>query len=262
MELVHIQADEIKVKCQRRSVWMALVLVVPTRLWLSGVVSEQRDMALIQQLFAPLRTLAYRQPLLVCVDGFRSYVKVIQKTFRSPVPRNGRRGRRKWVAWPEIVIAQVVKTRLMHGLDLSRRIVQGSAEQVSELLECSQGGIQINTAYIERLNATLRQRLGTLVRRTRCLAQKTQTLTAGMWLVGTFYNFCTPHASLRLAPAEQGNRERTPAMAAGLTDHVWTAQELLAFRIPPSRWSPPKAIGRPSNVTRRLVHEWCSDSTG
>lgn len=262
MDLGHIQADEIKVKCQGRSVWMALVMVVRTRLWLGGAVSEQRDMALIQQLFAPLRTLAQCQPLLICVDGFRSYIKVIQKTFRSPLPRNGRSGRRKWVAWSDIVIGQVIKTRLVRGLELSQRIVQGSAEQVAELLVRTGGGTQINTAYIERLNATFRQRLAPLVRRTRCLAQKTQTITAGMWLLGTVYNFCTPHESLRLAPTEQGNRERTPAMAAGLTDHIWTPHELFAYRVPPPRWSPPKAIGRPSNATRRLVQEWCSDSTG
>lgn len=261
LDLVHVQADEIKVKLQGCSVWMALALMVPTRLWLGGVVREQRDLTLIQQLFAPLRTLAHSQPLLVCVDGFRSYVKVIRKTFRSPLPRHGQGGRRKWVAWPNSVIAQVIKTRLVRGLDLSQRIVQGSTEQVAALLARSKGGTQINTAYIERLNATFRQRLAPPARRTRCPAQKTQTLTAGMWLLGTFYNFCTPHESLSLAPSEQSNRARTPAMAAGLTDHVWTPQELFALPIPPPRWSPPKAKGRPSIATRRLVQEWCSDST-
>ena len=263
LDLVHIQADEIKVKCQGRSVWMALAMMVSTRLWLGGVVSPERDSALIQQLFAPLRTLARCAPLLVCVDGFRSYVKVTQKTFRSPLPRNGRSGRCKWVAWPEVAIAQVVKTRLVRGLELAHRIEQGSAEQVATLLTRSKGGTKINTAYIERLNATFRQRLAPLARRTRSLARQTETLTAGMWLTGTFYNFCTAHESLRLAhKPTDGDRERTPAMAAGLTDHLWTPHELLAYRIPPPRWSPPKAIGRPSNATRRLVKEWCSDSTG
>jgi len=83
-------------------------------------------------------------------------------------------------------------------------------------------------------------------------------LTAGMWLVGTFYNFCAPHESLRLAQPKQGDGQRTPAMAAELTDRVWTPLELFTLRIPPPRWLPPKAIGRPSNATRRLVEEWCS----
>jgi hypothetical protein len=177
------------------------------------------------------------------------------------LPRNGQSGRCKWVAWPDIVIAQIIKTRRVRGLDLSQHIVQGSAAQVAELLAHSKGGTQINTAYIERLNATLRQRLAPLVRRTRGLASKTQTLTAGMWLVGTFYNFCTPHASVRLAHTTDetdDDGQRTPAMAAGLTDRVWTPQELFALRIPPPPWSPPKAIGRPSNATRRLAKEWCS----
>ena len=115
------------------------------------------------------------------MDGICSYVNVIQKTFRSPLPRNGQGGRRKWVAWPNIVIAQVIKTRLVRCLDLSQRIVRGSAEQVvAELLARSKGGTLINTAYIERLNATFRQRLAQLTRRTRFLAQGTLTLTAGV----------------------------------------------------------------------------------
>ena len=81
----------------------------------------------------------------------------------------------------------------------------------------------INTAYIERLNATFRERLASLTRRGRALARRTLTLQHGMYLIGTVYNFCTPHASL--AHASGGT---TPAMAAGITDHCWTVQELLS----------------------------------
>ena len=88
------------------------------------------------------------------------------------------------------------------------------------------GGGTINTAYIERLNATFRQRLAWLTRRTRCLAQQTATLAAGMYIVGCFYNFCDNHQSLRLRlwTGERRYRwvQRTPAMAAALTDHRWT----------------------------------------
>ena len=121
------------------------------------------------------------------MDGFRSYLKVIQKTFRAPLPRNGQGGRRKWVAWPNIVIAQVIKTRLVRGLDLSQRIVQGSAEQAAALLTRSNGGTQINTACIERLNASFRQRLAPLARRTRCLAQKRRRSrqVCGWWVPST-----------------------------------------------------------------------------
>jgi hypothetical protein len=69
---------------------------------------------------------------------------------------------------------------------------------VATSLQRSQGGTMINIAYIERLNATFRQRLACLARRTRHLIQEQATLTAGMYVVGCFYNFCDEHESLRL----------------------------------------------------------------
>ena len=87
----------------------------------------------------------------------------------------------------------------------------------------------LNTAFIERLNGTFRSRLAVLGRRTRCAARRATTVTRGMYLVGTVYNFCSVHASLRLDNASQ----QTPAMAAGITDHVWTVGELLRRRVPP-----------------------------
>jgi len=87
-------------------------------------------------------------------------------------------------------------------------------------------GAGVNTAFIERLNATIRQRLSALVRRTRTLARWPETLTAGMYVVGCIYNLCAFHHSLRLklSVGEHGHHwvPRTPALAAGLTDHRWT----------------------------------------
>ena len=74
----------------------------------------------------------------------------------------------------------------------------------------------INTAYIERLNATFRERLASLTRRGRALARRPLTLHHGMYLIGTVYNFCTPHASL----ATSGVRPHR-TVAAGITDHRW-----------------------------------------
>jgi hypothetical protein len=105
-----------------------------------------------------------------------------------------------------------------------------------------------------RLNATFRARLASLTRRGRALARHTVTLQHGMYLIGTVYNFCTPHASL----AHVG-RGTTPAMAAGITDHCWTVQELLSFHVPPPRWTPPKQRGRPSHAFKRLIERWCGD---
>jgi hypothetical protein len=69
-----------------------------------------------------------------------------------------------------------------------------------------------------------------------------------MWLVGTSYNFCWTHDSLRQeTPTGRGRKwlERTPAMAAGLTDHPWSLRELLHYRVPPPVWVAPPRGGRP-----------------
>jgi hypothetical protein len=134
-------------------------------------------------------------------------------------------------------------------LTVQRRIVQGSSALVEQLLRTTQAGGQINTAYIERLNATFRQRLASLTRRSRALARKPQTLTAGMFLIGTIYNFCTYHDSLALelpiSPRRRRWLRRTPAIAAGLTDHCWSVMELLCFKVPPPPYVQPRRRGRP-----------------
>ena len=105
-------------------------------------------------------------------------------------------------------------------MDIQRRIVQGAKEMIQRLIQASQGHGGINTAFIERLNATFRQRLDPLARRTRTLARKADTLTAGMYLVGCLYNFCDPHHSLRvkLWVGSHGYHwvQRTPAHRGGL----------------------------------------------
>ncbi|MCJ7555975.1 MAG: hypothetical protein MUP90_03555 [Gammaproteobacteria bacterium] len=261
-DLQQVQADEIKAKIQGGSLWMAMAMMVSTRLWLGGVISPTRDYALIEQLAVKIRRIARCRPLLLAVDGLVSYVRAFQSAFRSPLPRRGQPGRPKLVAWCDIVIVQVVKRRTTPGLDIVRRIAQGSEPLVAQLLHSSQGGGVINTAYIERLNATFRQRLACLARRTRYLVQQQATLTAGMYIVGCFYNFCDEHESLRKPLWITERRchwvQRTPAMAAGLTDHRWTPSELLTFKVPPPPWSPPPRRGRPSKQTLALVARWCS----
>jgi len=140
-----------------------------------------------------------------------------------------------------VLLAQVIKNHQGRRLvDVTRRVVYGTAEAVADASAATHGGTQINTAYIERLNATFRAALAPLTRRGRRLAHGTALLTSGMWLVGTTYNFCWPHTSLRL-PALGGRKwqERTPAMAAGLTDHAWTMEEMLRYRVLPLTAAPP-----------------------
>ncbi len=215
---------------------------------------------MIGQVAAIVRKVARPYPLLVAVDGLVSYVDAFQKAFRSPLPRRGKSGRPQLVSWPHIAIVQVVKQRSADGFSIQRRLVQGTQHLVQTLLDITQNGGVINTAYIERLNATCRQRLVWLHRRTRCLAQQAETLTAGMYLVGCFYNFCDLHQSLRqklwLGSCSYRWVQRTPAMAAGLTDHIWTPTDLFWFKVPPPPWQLPKRRGRPSKQTRQLIQKW------
>ena len=248
LDLGQVQADEIKVKTQQGTVWMGLAMMISTRLWLGGVVSAKRDQALILALVDHIRAIALCRVLLLAVDGLASYVDAFQKAFRSPWP-TGRRGRPRLIVWAGINIVQVVKRRSSDSLSIERRIVQGNAQQVKACLKTSQGGGQINTAFIERLNATFRQCLACLGRRSRHLARQVQTLEAGMFLVGCVYNFCSDHASLKLplwiTPRRCHWVPRTPAMTAGLTDHRWSVLELLSFKVPPPPFVPPKRRGRP-----------------
>jgi IS1 family transposase len=248
LDLGQVQADEIKVKTQKGWIWIAMAEMVSTRLWLGGAVSPKRDKRLISTLLAQVRAWALCRPLLIAVDGLSSYVDVARKAFRTPL-RAGQQGRPRLVEWENVAIVQVVKRRQQRTLSIRRRMVQGSEVMIATLIEKTQGGGVINTAYIERLNATFRQRLACLARRSRALARMPQTLENGMFLLGCVYNFCSFHQSLRL-PLYIGERRRrwvhrTPALAAGLTDHQWTTEELLCFTVPPPPYIEPKKRGRP-----------------
>jgi hypothetical protein len=184
-------------------------------------------------------------------------VEAFQHAFRTPV-HLGQRGRPCLAAWPDVNIAQVIKqVQGKRVVNIVRRIAQGSADQVAWLLQHSQRGGVLNVAYIERLNATFRQRLATLARRSRALARQPATLHAAMYLLGTADNVCTYHHSLRVAILLPHNRrhwvQRTPAMAAGITHHRWTVHELLNYRIPPPPYVPPKRRGRPPKTVLSAV---------
>jgi transposase-like protein len=253
-DLGHVQADEIRVKMQGGIVWMALAMMVRTRLWLAGEVSAPRDMPLIRRLMARVRRCAAHRPLLFCTDGLCSYIRALRETFRDPV-RRGVHGRPPLRPWRNVCLAQVVKRYAQRRVvDIERRIVNGTPARVETLRRRAQGAGVINTAYIERLNATFRERLAALTRRGRALARRPLTLHHGMYLIGTVYNFCTPHTSL-----SGGGSATTPAMASGITEHGWSVQELLSYHVPPPRWTPPKQRGRPSHALTRLIERWCGD---
>ncbi len=191
---------------------------------------------------------------LFLTDGFREYTMALlahcgywlQPPRRQP---QGPRPKRRWMPLPQLLYAQVVKTRRRRRLvKVRHRVVCGTLDAVEHvLLAC---GRKINPAFVERLNLTMRQHVPAVGRRVHTLCQAQDGLRQQLALFQTYYNFCLPHASLRqplLCPDPTNSRgsatrwqPRTPAMAAGLTDRVWMLREILLFRVPP--WPQPHAL--------------------
>jgi hypothetical protein len=191
---------------------------------------------------------------LFLTDGFKEYATALlthygqwvqlarrQATGATPKPR--------WMPLPQLLYAQVVKTmRRRRLVAVQHRVVFGTLERVKHVLAAC--GWQINTAFVARLNLTIRQRVAAVGRRVTTLCKDEDGLRQQLVVFQTYHNFCLPHASLRqpLRVSEPTNgqgsakqwRPCTPAMAAGLTDRVWTLREVLLFRVPP--WPQPQAL--------------------
>src|SRR2546425_4305788 len=252
LDLGHVQADEIRVKGCGKIVWMGLALMVSTRLFLAGVVSPTRDRALADRLLGQVRACARGVgALLVGTDGWAAYPGSIRRAFREKIKTTAGRGRACLQVWPELHIGTVIKRTVKHHLThITRQMAHGMLERAMALLTASRGGAVLNTAFIERFNGTMRERLAALTRKCRHAAHRLAALHSGMYLLGCTYNFCWPHHELsRTAPDEETGKRSwvacTPAMASGLTDHVWSLVELMSYRVAPPPWIAPKRRGRP-----------------
>jgi IS1 family transposase len=192
-------------------------------------------------------------PLFV-TDGFREYLTALlvhyghwvqpeRRQSKGPAPKP------RWIPLPELLYAQVVKSyRRRRIVDVTYRVVFGTMDRVKHVLAAS--GWQINTAFVERLNLDIRQRVAAVGRRVNTVCQGEGGLQQQLVVFQTYHNFVLPHASLRqplrIPEPTHGSgsakvwRPCTPAMAAGLTDHVWSLREVLLFRVPP--WPPPQTV--------------------
>jgi IS1 family transposase len=175
-------------------------------------------------------------------DGFTCYLAALIAAFHvvTTFARTGKRGRpRKPLCQPhpDLVDGQLVKQKKQGKLvTLSTRVVLG-AERLTHL------GCTISTALVERINLTLRQALAPLGRKTYSFCKDRERLRQRVVFFQAFYNVARPHMSLRQPlPLREHKRhgaihprwrERPPAMAAGLTDHVWTFRELLTAKFEP-----------------------------
>lgn len=239
-----VQADEIRAKGRKLIAWMGLAIDTSSRLWIAGVVSARRDRHLADRLLQQVRRCGQaRHALLVCTDGWAPYPKSILRAFREKVKKTAGRGRACLEVWPELCIATVIKrSEKKRVVEVTRRLVVGTREQAERLLQLTAGCKQFNTSLIERFNGTMRERLAVLARKCRHAAHRLDALEAGMYLIGCTYNFCFAHHEL--SHAKRFGSACTPAMAAGLTDHLWTIEEVLTYKVAPAPWVAPKRARR------------------
>jgi IS1 family transposase len=191
---------------------------------------------------------------LFLTDGFREYLTALLTHYGQWVqlPRRQAPGpapKPRWMPLPQLLYAQVIKTvRRRRLVRVRHRVVFGSLEAVNHVL--APLGWHINTAFVERINLSIRQHVAAVGRRVSTLCKGEDGLRQQVALYQVYYNFCLPHASVRqpLPQPEPTNgtgsakqwRPWTPAMAAGLTDHVWTLREVLLYRVPP--WPQPAGV--------------------
>jgi IS1 family transposase len=219
--------------------------MVPTRLWIAGEVSKKRDSDLIDRLMEQVRRCCKSMTaLLICTDGFAAYPKSILMAFREKVKNSSGRGAPRKVVWPRLYIGTVIKYTVKRRVtEVVRRMSHGQWRKAKKLIKASKGGNKLNTSFIERLNGTFRERLASFTRKCRHAASKMETVHTGIYLIGCTYNFCFYHHEL----SKKGGYGLpcTPAMASGLTDHIWSVKELLTYKIPPPPFPRNRKRGRP-----------------
>lgn len=252
--LDRVEVDEIFARSQsghrlkgsrRRWCYVFSAISVGPRLWLGALVSNERSDKAARSMAEMVRRAARPGPLLVLFDGFAGYRRAFKRAFRSPL-KTGKAGRPRLVVWQDLVLVQQVKQAWVV------RLVHGTWQDFLAQWSGAGGGVVSTTcpapagSYIERLNATFRQRLSVLARRSRHLSRRAEALESALYLMGSVYNFCTIHQSLA----------QRPAQAAGLVEERWSVGRLLWHQVPPARWRPARHRGPLSKPERALLAQW------
>ena len=172
---------------------------------------------------------------LITTDGYAAYEDAILDAYGvmfTPA-RTGKRGRPKApykVAPVGLTYAVVEKARERgRVVSIATRVVFGTMAAVVAALGLSRASRAINTAFVERQNGTDRHRNARKARKTYRFSKDWRHHEAATYLTMYVYNFCWPVRTLRVKDGEGTWRQRSPAMAAGLADHVWSIPEWLAF---------------------------------
>jgi len=174
-------------------------------------------------------------------DELRHYRDALLRVYgiREEVPkgprRRGRPRKPKLRPPPELRYAQVVKHRRKgRVVSITTKVIFGKEHEVNELLEASPVSTGVNISFVERNNLTVRQQSKRLGRKTNGFSKDIGRLEAQLCLALGYYHFVKEHYGLRRESTDNRKKwvQRTPAMAAGVTDHIWGTRELLMYRVP------------------------------
>ena len=188
------------IECLSRSPHWVWVAMAPERKLLLTIDVGERTLTMAQRvlhqvalLLAPdgvplLLSNGYQEYLTAIVTHFGHWVQVPRRQATGPAPKP------HWMSLPELLYAQVVKTvRRRRLVDVKHRVVFGTIEAVNQVL--SPLGCQINTAFVERINLSLRQHVAAIGRRVTTLCKGEESLLEPLALYHTYDNFCLPHSS-------------------------------------------------------------------
>ncbi|MCU0446996.1 MAG: hypothetical protein MUE85_19035 [Microscillaceae bacterium] len=226
---VRIQADELWLRLKKGKAWISTALEVSSRFWVGLEVSKRRSGLLIKRLYEQVKhSLKPQASLLIETDGFAPYGSLAPKVFRDKVVEKGHFSYR---VWTDLVVIQVVKSYsqkgkkyLFEGLN-KIKLAWGEWPKYGQYAK--KYAIQwANTAYIERLNATLRGHLHCLVRKGRAIKENLQRVENMLWIKLVIYNYATYHRSLTCPKTKQ---KRTPAMVAGITKEIIALKDVFYF---------------------------------
>lgn len=221
------------------TVYSLTAIKVDTRLFLCHTEGD-RSAENACALFHLLKTCQSSQtdPHLIASDHWKAFEEGLMDVYgvlqTPPYKGIGRKPQMKRVLPTGLAYVQV---RKIHDqgriLRIERRIVHGDPEEVQLRLQAAGAG-SIHTSYVERLNLTIRNALARFIRKTQNASKTLVMHVASLDFFQAWYNFVKPHQSLRLYRPESRRKwlQRTPAMAEGLTDHIWTLSELFSFRVP------------------------------
>jgi IS1 family transposase/transposase-like protein len=245
--LPHLQLDEIRTRLRSSSqvLWLWLALDPRTKL-LPVLQLGPRTQTMAHRLIHSLRErLAPGCLPLFTSDGLNLYFYALTAHFGDWL-QVGRRGRnvRQWQVAEGLIYGQVKKSYRRRKLVRVSHVMRlGTEEALKATLQGLGYSGQLNTAFIERVNLTIRHGIAALARRTWATAQQSPQLLAHLEWWRAYYHFVRPHESLRLRlvqPRERGGkrlaqryRHRTPAMAASRTTRRWTAREVLSCPLVP-----------------------------